>query len=55
MTLPTFGLLLLTHLLGAAGGAGASALGVPLPWMIGSLFVTAVLTLAGFPTATRRV
>ncbi|WP_162409140.1 AbrB family transcriptional regulator [Acuticoccus sediminis] len=55
MTLSTFGLFLATHILGALGGAGAYALGVPLAWMIGSLVVTAIITLSGFPTTTRRV
>jgi hypothetical protein len=38
----------LTFLLAAAGGAVASWLRVPLPWMLGPLFVCAGLSLAGY-------
>ena len=34
---------------GFAGGAAAYRIGTPLPWMLGPLFVTAVLCLAGVP------
>lgn len=35
----------------AAGGLACSALGTPLPWMLGPLFVTAALGVAGVPLA----
>ncbi|WP_274631225.1 AbrB family transcriptional regulator [Arvimicrobium flavum] len=36
-----------TILIGAAGGAGAGLAGLPIPFLLGSLIVTAVLALAG--------
>ena len=41
----------LTFLLAAAGGALASQLRIPLPWMLGPLFVCAALSLAGYRLA----
>jgi membrane AbrB-like protein len=41
----------LTFLLAAAGGAAASWLRLPLPWMLGPLFVCAALSLAGYRLA----
>jgi uncharacterized membrane protein AbrB (regulator of aidB expression) len=38
----------------AAGGAICSALGTPLPWMIGSLGTMAALKVAGLPSAPLR-
>jgi len=39
--------ILLTYAVGAACGAGALALGMPLPWMLGPFFVFAALSSAG--------
>jgi len=39
---------------GVAGGALARSVHMPLPWMLGSLFATAALSLAGLPLRTTR-
>ena len=43
--------LLLALAIGAAGGAGATWLGLPLPWMIGALAATTAAAMAGAPIA----
>jgi len=45
------GALLLALALGGAGGWLATRLGLPLPWMIGSMIATTVAALAGAPVA----
>ena len=51
--------LLLTLAAGAAGGGVALALGLPLPWLLGAMIVTTVLSLAGVrlqpPVASRKL
>lgn len=54
------GRLAFVYLLGSLGGAMAAAIGLPLPWMIGPLLVTALLYLAGLveiviPVKTRPI
>jgi hypothetical protein len=43
--------LLLALAIGTAGGAGATWLGLPLPWMIGALAATTAAAMAGAPIA----
>ena len=55
---PLFGKLACLYLIASLGGYLASRIGIPLPWMIGPLLVTAALSLGGVlkmtvPAATR--
>ncbi|HMM84888.1 AbrB family transcriptional regulator [Azohydromonas sp.] len=51
MSRPPFARIAGTLALAVAAGALAQALGLPLPWMLGPLFATAALSMAGVPLA----